>query len=138
MAAKEIQILKPQITRLIVTVEGMTPLLQNRFSEDSVEQIKNKQTKKAKAAKEARDPVREFENSMHIVEMANGKPAIYGVPSTAFKNSLGSAWVRFAGERSSKGLKGALSIEKPLVPIEGPAAHNGGRSGENSGPELDD
>lgn len=26
----------------------------------------------------------------------------------------------FAGERSARGLKGALTIEKPLVPLEGP------------------
>lgn len=118
--AKEVQILKPNITRVVITVEGLTPLLQNRFSEDSVEQIKAKQAKAAKVGKEARDPEHEFANSMHVVESANGTPGIYGHPSTGFKTALGSAWTRFGGERSAKGLKGALSIEKPLVPIEGP------------------
>lgn len=54
MADKVIQIPEIKLSKVVVSIEGTTPLLTNRFGERAMEMIEAKQQKKAKTAKEAR------------------------------------------------------------------------------------
>lgn len=75
----------------IITVEGITPLLQHRWSEKARKMIEDKQQKKAQTTKEARDPELEFREAMYVVPGHEGEPVgtegIYYHPGAAFKQA---------------------------------------------------
>lgn len=54
----------------------------NKFSEKSKQEIEDKQTGKAKAKKEFRDPKKEYESSLYVIPGTKNK---YGVPSNGLK-----------------------------------------------------
>lgn len=82
-ATKTITLPPIQWGRLLICIEGVTPLLMNKFSNKAFEEIEGKQTGKARAKKAARDPEREIEDAIHRDEA--GWPCF---PSTVFKNAL--------------------------------------------------
>lgn len=69
-----------------MTIVGDSPLLVNKFSEKSKREMLEKQTKKAKGAKEARDPMAEVEAATY--RLPNKK---YGIPASGLKNCAVSA-----------------------------------------------
>jgi len=69
-----------------VTILGESPLLVNKFSEKSKREMLEKQTKKAKGAKEARDPAAEVEAATYRL-----KTGEYGIPASGLKNCAVSA-----------------------------------------------
>lgn len=71
---------------LLVTIEGVSPLICHRFSEANIEQIEGKQQQKASRGKGARDPEREIEDSLYKFDDGS-----YGFPAIAFKQALVSA-----------------------------------------------
>lgn len=122
---KLITIPQIQLGRMTVRIGSVTPLIVNKFREDSREQIEKKQQKKARVEKEARDPFKEFQGSLHVIEM--GQPdekakkivgGKYGFPSEGLKKSLVVAGGRFADETMTV-LRGVLNIPLDLIPIEG-------------------
>lgn len=96
-----VELLPIEILKFEVTVRGTTPLITHRFPEKVRKQMLEKQQKKAKVAKEARDPEQEFLDSTYPMpgSMAGVDGAKYGVPAIWFK------LVAVAACRYSDGLK---------------------------------
>ncbi len=114
MAEKDIVIPALNLKGMLVTIKGETPLLVNRFSERSIESIEDKQQKKAKAPKSAREPEREFMDACH--RLPDGA---FAFPCAGIKKSLVAAGGRFGDEKMTR-LRGALNIMGDLLPIIGP------------------
>lgn len=75
-----------------VTIIGDSPLIVHAWSQKAKGEMLAKQMKKAKPAKEAKDPKADFEASMY--RLADGG---YGFPSVAFKNAAVTAGTSVAG-----------------------------------------
>jgi hypothetical protein len=111
MSDKTIEIPAIKLRRMVVSIEGATPLLTNRFGERSIEMIEAKQQKKAKGPKEARDPKTEFMDALHIIA-----PGQYGFPAVGIKKALVVAGGRFADEKMTH-LRGLINVMGDLIPI---------------------
>lgn len=82
-----IEIKPPEVETVIVTIVGDTPLIVHKFTEKAKKEMRDKQAKKAKQKKEARDGDLEFEQAKY--KMENGKD---GFPALAVKQAIiGSA-----------------------------------------------
>lgn len=75
-----IQIAPPNIETLTLPIVGKTPLIVHRFDEKSRAQMLDKQMKKAKAPKQAKDPKDCYQRSKYIME--DGRD---GFPAVGFK-----------------------------------------------------
>jgi len=85
--------LPPLDIRLMeVTVIGDSPLIVHAWSEKAKKEMLDKQMKKAKPAKEPKNPQADFEASMY--RLADGG---YGFPSVAFKAAAVTAGTSVAG-----------------------------------------
>lgn len=89
-----INIPKLKIERMEINVVGDSSLIPHKFSSKSKNQIREKQAKTAKGAKEARDPNREFLDSLYILDedlnlLEDVKEitikTVFGLRSIAFK-----------------------------------------------------
>lgn len=69
-----------------ITIQGISPLLVCKFSEKSRREIDEKQQKKAKGKREARNPMEEFKSALYMI----GKNK-FGVPASGIKNCAVSA-----------------------------------------------
>ncbi len=87
-----IELPKLDIRLMEVAVVGDSPLIVHAWSEKAKKEMLDKQMKKAKPAKEAKDPKADFEASMY--RLADGG---YGFPSVAFKNAAVTAGTSVAG-----------------------------------------
>lgn len=87
-----------------ITIVGISPLLVNKFSEKSKTEMLEKQTKRAKGAKEARNPMAEVKAATYF--MPNGK---YGIPASGLKNCAVSA-CRFIDGVKMTQAKGAFFV----------------------------
>ena len=115
MAEKTITIPEIKLQQMVVSIVGRTPLLTNRFSEESIANIEDKQQKKAKLARPPRDPEAEFKAALHRIS-----PGVYGFPAVGLKKALVAAGGRFADEKMTH-LRGVINIMSDLVPIDAPA-----------------
>lgn len=97
MADAKISIPKMNIQSVKFDIEGMSPLVVHRWSEKARKEILDKQMKKAKGGKEAKDPYKQFVQSLYFI---SGRPhdggeipddARFGFPAVAFKKALVSA-----------------------------------------------
>lgn len=75
-----------------VTLVGDSPLIVHAWSAKAKREMLDKQMKKAKGAKAAKNPVADFEESMH--RLSDGG---YGFPSVAFKAAAVTAGTSVAG-----------------------------------------
>lgn len=114
MVDKTIEIPEIKLRRMVVAIEGQTPLLTNRFGERARKSIEDKQQKKARGAKEARVPEDEFREALHVIG-----DGLYGFPAVGIKKSLVVAGGRFADEKMTH-LRGVINIMGDLIPILGP------------------
>lgn len=80
------------ISVMEVTLIGDSPLIVHAWSHKSKLEMLGKQLKKAKGAKEAKDPVSDFENSMYRFADEG-----YGFPSVAFKAAAVTAGTSVSG-----------------------------------------
>lgn len=87
-----IELPKLDIRLMEVAVVGDSPLIVHAWSAKAKKEMLDKQMKKAKPAREAKDPVADFEASMY--RLADGG---YGFPSVAFKNAAVTAGTSVAG-----------------------------------------
>lgn len=115
MTEKTIVIPEINLQRMVVSIVGVTPLLTNRFSEDSIAKIKDIQEHAPKMAKAPRDPEAEFKAAAHVIS-----PGLYGFPAVGLKKALVAAGGRFADEKMTH-LRGVINIVGDLIPITAPA-----------------
>ena len=94
MAAKKqteqvVELIPIRIQEFEVGIRGISPLIVHRFSEKAKKQIEDKQQKKTKEAKAARDPHEEFISSLYVMpgSVAGVEGAEYGIPAIWFKQA---------------------------------------------------
>lgn len=110
---KTIEIPEPVLREVRVDIEGVSPLLCNRFSEASIAAIVDKQSKKGTTGKAARDPEAEFRASLYPIDEGE-----YGFPASGVKKSLAAAGYRFAGQPMTE-TYGAINLLADMLPIRG-------------------
>lgn len=82
----ELPKLELEVMELIIV--GQSPLICHRWSKKAKKEILDKQMKKAKRAKEAKDPDADYRASLYILEeLTDGAEKGFGFPSVAFKKS---------------------------------------------------
>lgn len=136
MAAKKdenIEVMIPaiDIRTAIIKVVGDTPLIMHKWSEKAKKEMLDKQMKKATAKKEAKDPVRDFIESIYWLEGApkdmtseafcealNGG-ARFGFPSVAFKAAAVAAGYRAGITPNKVSMNAAFHIDGEFVEIHG-------------------
>lgn len=96
-----------------ITLIGDSPLICHAWSEKAKRQMLDKQMKKAKAGKEAKDPEKDYEDSLY--HLPDGG---YGFPAVAFKAAAVGA-CRFADGVKMTEARGAFHIVGEMVKIEG-------------------
>lgn len=96
-----------------ITLRGTSPLIVHRFSEKARKQMLDKQTGKAKAGKEAKDPQADYEASLY--RLPNGR---CGFPAIAFKAAAVSA-ANDAGIQKVLARRAFHITGGELVPIKG-------------------
>ena len=107
-----ITLVPPKVETVHIEVVGTAPLICHRWSDKAKKQMLDKQTKAARTAKTAKDPKKDFEESLYAHPDGG-----YGFPSVAFK----AAAVR-AGTYSDMKmtfLRGAFHVSGELVKISG-------------------
>ncbi len=112
--AQTIQLPPLDIRLLHVRLVGDSPLICHAWSEKAKGMMLAKQMKKAKAAKEAKDPQQDFEDSLY--RMPNGQG--YGFPTIAFKAAAVAA-CRFVDGIKMTEVRGAFHIPGELARING-------------------
>lgn len=112
MAERVIEIPQIRLSRMVVAIDGTTPLITNRFGEKARQAIEDKQQKKAKSAKEARVPKEEFQDHCHLIS-----EGVYGFPAVGIKKALVVAGGRFADEKMTH-LRGVINVMGDLIPIK--------------------
>jgi len=104
------------IQRIEVTLVGDTPLIMHKWSEKAKKEMLDKQMKKAKLAKAAKDPERDFRESIYIIGI--GKDAYYGFPVIAFKAAAVTACTSIGGITKVQARQ-AFHIDGEFAKIEG-------------------
>jgi len=102
------------VRRMVIRVIGDSPLIVHNWSKKAKEQMLAKQMKKAKAAKEAKNPEQDFKDSLY--PMPDGKG--YGFPSVAFKSAAVDACTHVDGITKVLA-RGAFHVLGDLVKITG-------------------
>lgn len=120
------------IQTAIIRVVGDSPLIMHKWSEKAKKEILDKQMKKAKTkGHDAKDPVRDFIDSMYWLEgepeekteagfeaaIQNG--ARFGFPSVAFKASAVAAGFRAGVTKNMVSMNAAFHIDGEFVEIKG-------------------
>ena len=75
------------ITDAEIFLVSDSPLISHKWSEKSKKEIRDKQQKKAKTAKDIRNPEAEFKDSLYHIEGGG-----YGFPAVAFKAAAVNAF----------------------------------------------
>lgn len=101
------------VRRMEATIVGDSPLICHAWAAKSKKMLLDKQMKRAKQAKEARDPEAELEACFY--RFADGR---YGMPAAAFKRAMVGA-CRFVDGLKMTELRGALHVVGELIAIEG-------------------
>ena len=109
------EIVLPQLRLKTIKVKlvGDTPLISHKWSEKAMKMMLDKQMKKAKAGREAKNPKKDYEESLY--KMSSGK---YGFPAIAFKAAAVNACSHVDGITKVVA-RGAFHIPLELVEIKG-------------------
>ncbi len=113
-AAQVIELPGMDIRRMVVKVIGDSPLVVHNWSKKAKEQMLAKQMKKAKAAKEAKNPEQDFKDSLYPLPDGKG----YGFPSVAFKSAAVDACSHVDGITKVLA-RGGFHVLGDLVTING-------------------
>ncbi|HVI28860.1 hypothetical protein [Hansschlegelia sp.] len=95
-----IEIPRLEVEMLEVTIVGDSPLIVHAWSAKAKREMLQKQMKKAKAAKEAKDPRKDFEESLYRFEDGG-----YGFPSVGFKAAAATAALTTDGIKKAHALR---------------------------------
>lgn len=104
---------KVEIRHMEITLIGDSPLICHAWSQKAIAMMLDKQMKKAKAAKAAKDPQADYEASLY--RTADGG---YGFPCVAFKAAAVGA-CRFSEGIKMTEARGAFHVVGELAPIIG-------------------
>src|SRR6478735_1361325 len=104
-----VQVPPIKIVKTTVRIVGTSSLIVHAWSEKAKEQMRLKQMKGAKMAKEAKNPEADFKGAKYLD--AKGRDC---VPALAFKNAIVSA-ARFADEKMTI-LRGGVFVPGELLP----------------------
>lgn len=106
-------------------IVGDTPLICHRWSEKAKKEMLDKQMKKAKTAKEAKDPTRDFLDSLYWLSDRPASPtakeikaATFGFPSIAFKAAAVTAAGDVDGAKKTE-MRRRFHIDDEFVAIVG-------------------
>jgi len=102
------------IATMLVDIVGTSPLICHAWSDKARKMMLDKQQKKAKTAKEAKDPEADYLASMYIMPETGGP----GFPCSAFKNAAVDACSHIDGITKVVA-RGAFHVEGDLVPLKG-------------------
>ena len=127
MASKNVELIeiRPiEIQKTTIRIVGDTPLIMHAWSEKAKREMLEKQMKKTKSsAREAKNPVEDFNRSMYWLtpmptdmteegfEKAIDAGARFGFPVTAFKQAAISAAYRLGWAKDKMSLRGAFFID---------------------------
>jgi len=110
---KEIKVKALNKKRLKIRIKGTSPLICNKFSESQQKAILDKQMKKAKVGKEAKDPEKQYQESLYVMD--DGR---FGFPASGFKKAM----VRAAKNTDIMPMtdaRGAFHVMGTYCPIKG-------------------
>jgi hypothetical protein len=111
--AVAIELPKLNIQHMRITLIGDSPLICHAWSHKAKEQMLAKQMKRAKPAKEAKDPEQDFRDSLYLHPDGG-----YGFPAVAFKSAAVDACSHVAGVTKVEA-RGAFHIIGDLIRIYG-------------------
>lgn len=124
-ASTVIELPRLNIEQLQIRLIGDSPLVVHAWSEKAKEMMRQTQQKKAKRAKEARDPWADFCESLYWISDKPVKPtekdvqkAVFGFPSIGFKTAAVDACSHVDGVTKVEA-RGAFHVDGELVAIEG-------------------
>lgn len=109
-----VELKRINVKRVEIKLVGDSPLIVHAWSAKAKKEMLDKQMRKAKAAKEAKDPVRDYEEAFY--RLPDGRPCF---PTIAFKQAAVSAGGRFSDGLKMTELRGSFFIEGEMVEIEG-------------------
>lgn len=111
------------IQRIEVMLVGDTPLIMHRWSEKAKKEMLDKQMKKAKQAREAKSPERDFRDSIYVLPaLKKGGAERYGFPVIAFKAAAVTACTSIGGITKVQARQ-AFHIDGEFAVIEGSEPH---------------
>lgn len=115
MAKGEVAIELPKLNTQTVeiTLIGDSPLISHAWSKKAKEEMLAKQMKKAKAGKEAKDPEKDFQESLYHLPEGG-----YGFPAVAFKAAAVTACTS-VGSITKVAARQAFHVEGEMVRIYG-------------------
>ena len=109
-----IELKKINIQRVTIELVGDSPLIVHAWSAKAKKEMLDKQMKKAKGPKIAKNPEKDYMDAFYRME--DGSP---GFPSIAFKSAAVSAAGRFADGMKMTEVRGCFHIEGELVEVIG-------------------
>lgn len=105
-----IQALK--IAEMSVPIQGLSPIIQHRFSEKARKAIEDKQQKRAQGPREAREPETEYRAAMYHMP-GSKKDSTYpdlGIPAAAFRKAIKSAASRYVNPKYGAVVLGSVFV----------------------------
>jgi hypothetical protein len=115
-----IEIKKLNIKRAVVEIVGDSPLIVHAWSKKAKQEMLDKQMKKAKGPKVAKNPEQDYMDAFY--RLPREKPGVLGkpgFPSIGFKAAAVSAAGRFADGMKMTEVRGCFHVEGELVEIIG-------------------
>ena len=109
---------KLNLQTLELKLVGDSPLVSNKWSEKAMKMMLDKQMKKAKVAKEAKDPEQCYKDSLYYLPKESQNGTVYGFPAIAFKSAAVDACSHVDGVTKVQA-RGAFHVIGELVPIYG-------------------
>lgn len=114
------------IKTIEIPIVGDSPLIVHAFSKKAREQMLAKQTKKASAGREAKDPWRDFVESMYWLDGMPDQPSEedvqkgrFGFPAVGFKAAAVTACTSI-GSITKVAARQAFHVEGEFIEIKGP------------------
>lgn len=108
-----IEIPKLNLATVQVCLIGDSPLICHAWSHKAKQAMLDKQMKKGRQAKEAKDPERDFQESLY--KLPDGG---FGFPAVAFKSAMVGA-CRFVENMKMTSARGSFHILGEMIPIDG-------------------
>lgn len=121
-----IELPRLNIATIEIPIKGDSPLIVHKFSEKAKKQMLDKQMKKASAGKEAKNPWRDFVESMYWLDGMPEEPneddvkaGRFGFPAVGFKAAAVTACTSI-GSITKVAARQAFHVEGEFVEIKGP------------------